>query len=125
MKANLNLEQRAVKVCKKLKLPVKSSSVLSHKRNTLYCIKKIQGSSNGKDHVVSYTLQRALGVREVNHQLLPRKEAEEFKKRDKSFDYVTLDKLLERKRHIDEGKYKLYKGLIVGFNPNYNKGLTA
>jgi len=128
METTFNLEQRtswSMEIKLEIKLPESSSSILSHKRNIIYCIKKInneiKNNQFNKEFVIGYTLQRALGLKEVNYQLLTKEEAEGLKRENNSFGYLTLDELLVRKKEIDEGKYILDDGLIIDFNPVYKK----
>lgn len=101
-----------------LELPVKRFSALSHADNIAYCIAQIREHSIGVTNlVVGYILQRALGVREVNHKLLSRWKAEENKIRNPQSSYYTLEDFIKRESEIEAKRYKLYKGLVVGFNP--------
>ena len=101
-----------------LDLPIKRSSLLSHLDNMDYTLEQIQ-AYDGDKPVVGYFMRRALGVRERFHQILPQEVAEGLKKEDKSFAYITLDKLLERRREIEAGKYKMQDGLVIALNPSY------
>ena len=76
METTFNLEQRtswSMEIKLEIKLPESSSSILSHKRNIIYCIKKInneiKNNQFNKEFVIGYTLQRALGLKEVNYQI--------------------------------------------------------
>ena len=102
-----------------LDLPVKRSSLLSHTDNINYVLEQIQ-TYTGDNPVVGYFIRRAVGVREKFHQILPQEVAEAIKNEDKSFAYITLDKLLERKEEIGKGKYKMQDGLIVALNASYS-----
>ena len=53
------------------------------------------------------------------HRILPQEVAESIVREDKSFAYVTLDRLLKRKKEIASGKYKMRNGLVVALNPSY------
>ena len=100
-----------------LDLPVKRFSLLSHADNISYVLEQIQAYA-GDNPVVGYFMRRALGVRERFHQILPQEVAEGIKKEDKSFEYITLDKLLERRMEIESGKYKMRDGLVIALNPS-------
>lgn len=101
-----------------LELPAKRFSLLSHAKNIDYILEQISVYA-GNNPVVGYFMRRALGVREKSHQILPQELAETIKKEDKSFAYITLDKLLERKEEIEKGKYKTRDGLIIALDPSY------
>lgn len=96
-------------------LPIQRFSLLSHVDNIDYAIEQIEAYC-GHNPVVGYFKMRSLGTKEILHQVLPKEVAENMKREDENFDYITLDKLLERKREIEVGKYKLHEGLIVGLN---------
>lgn len=97
-----------------LNLPIKMFSLLTHVENIEYVLKEIESYSIDKP-VVGYYLRKCLSVRQKYHQLMPQEVAESIKKEDRTFNYITLDKLLERKKEIAEGKYKTQNGLVIGF----------
>lgn len=100
-----------------IELPVKQFSETSHLKNIEYCIKKIEEhSKNCNIPVIGYHILRALGTRHIDHKIIPKNTAEELKKDNQQFDYITLDDLLKVKKEIDKGKYKLHNGLIIGYN---------
>ena len=106
----------------RIELPIKRFSVLSHVENIKYCIRQIKEcSKNGSKPVVGYVLERGWGTKEALYRILPQKKAEELKKTNPRFNYFTLGDLVREKKYIEQGKYNIRNGLIIGLNPSYSR----
>ena len=99
-------------------LPIKGSSILSSSQNMDYAIADIKRyqESHQREVAVSYKLVRGFGVREKYHKLFFKDVAKQRKKDKIDDGYVTLDMLLERKKEIEEGKFKSGGDKIIGLN---------
>ncbi len=115
-----DLKQKLRSESVRIDLPIKRFSALSHLDNIDYCIEQIKNcSGNGSNSVVGYILEMGWGTREALHRILPKKDAEDLKKSNSRFDYITLEDFLKEKVDIEKGKYIVRKGLIINYNPFY------
>ncbi|MBW2990204.1 hypothetical protein KY348_00705 [Candidatus Woesearchaeota archaeon] len=85
--------------------------------NINYCIEQLKNNSHYEKPVVGYVLERGWGTKARHYRVLSQAKAEEQKKKNPRFDYITLDKLLRRKTDVKKGKYNVRKGLIISYNP--------
>jgi hypothetical protein len=74
-----------------LELPMRMFSLLSHSDNIKYALEQLQNN----DKVIGFYKRRMLGVRERFHHIIRLEDAEKIKELDDSFDYITLDKIVE------------------------------
>ncbi|MBI2671887.1 hypothetical protein HYX16_03055 [Candidatus Woesearchaeota archaeon] len=71
--------------------------------------------------VLGYSLARSIGTIHTFYRVMSQENAEELKKTNLRFRYITLDDLVRKKREITKGKYILNdSGLIVDKNPVYS-----
>lgn len=75
-----------------LELPVKIFSLLSHTDNIQYGLDILRDCG---DSVIGFYKRRTTGVRERYHHIIDLEEAEKIKELDDSFDYITLDEIVE------------------------------
>lgn len=117
------LEQRTDADTKTFQLPVGGFSVISHVENIDFCIGQIESSAlqGVEDPVIGYFVERALGTRHILHRVLQKERADQLKRSNARFDYVTLNELKTRRDDISRGKYRMLKGLIIGINPDYKE----
>ncbi len=106
-----------------VQLPVKGIPVAGHTNNIEYCIRQLEAcSSKMQDPVLRYIVMRsAWGDREMHHAIMPKRDARNERQQYPrlSCHFYTLDDLLRTRSYIRQGRYKLYNGLIVGFNPDF------
>jgi len=115
-----NMVQNSATQSIPLKLPRRSWSLQSHTKNIDYSIEQLR--QYGINRVIGYYLIKGSGVRETDHKLIPLDVAKELEKSSSRFQYVTLNTLLENKKHIESGRYKINEdGSILGFSDSYRK----
>jgi len=94
-------------------LPVPTISELAHLENIIYCRDQLLKHPNW---VIGFTVAKGLRTTHINYMILPEVLAQKLNEEDTSFSYRPIDHFLQRIQEIYEGKYKLYKGLIIAFN---------
>ena len=95
-----------------LVLPKPRFSEFGHLDNIRYCIEILQQNTGS---VIFYRIERGLRTTHRDHKCLPEYLAG-IENDPNRFDYHTLGEFEKRLKEIEEGKYKLYNGLIIGFS---------
>ena len=103
-------------------LPYPNFSESAHLSNIEYCINFLLNyEEKSSKPVLGYSLARSIGTIHTFYRLMSQESAEELKKTNPRFIYITLDDLVSKKREIIKGKYILNdSGLIVDKNPIYS-----